>query len=51
MIGLMLLIVSEIFRILPLKVSGLVVLAAFFAINSRLLVKRIEALENGKKIK
>ena len=49
LVGLVLLVVSEIFQILPLKVSGIIVLAVFFVINSRLLIKRIEKLENGSK--
>ena len=49
LVGLVLLVVSEIFQILPLKVSGIIVLAVFFVINSRLLIKRIEKLENGNK--
>ncbi|MBA7654574.1 hypothetical protein ES703_62455 [subsurface metagenome] len=49
LIGLALIIASEIFRILSLKVLGLIILAVVFVINSTLLVKRIEKLENGNR--
>ena len=48
LIGLILIIASEIFRVVSLKVLGLVIVAVVFAFNSKKLIKRIEKLENGK---
>lgn len=48
LVGLILIIASEIFRIVSLKVLGLLIVAVVFVFNSKKLIKRIEKLENGK---
>lgn len=48
LVGLTLIIASEIFQMLSLKVLGFVILAVMFVVNSKLLSKRIGKLENGK---
>ena len=48
-IGLGLIIFSEIFQKPSLKILGIFALAVVFVINSKILLKRIEKLENGNK--
>ncbi len=48
LVGIVLIIASEILGMLPLKILGFVILSVVFVINSNMLAKRIEKLENGK---
>ena len=47
LIGILEVIIAEVLQIRLLKVSGVIILAVAFVINSKMLMGRIEKLENG----